>query len=536
MKAKGLIGISFAIIVLLLVTTPITASENGETYIARLLPSLARDSSALPSTLIEESNSPRIAVVKPIFTATAYSYAFYQFYSKYISSTQPFITTDLHYLNVTVKDGWGWSNRLNKFLSSFKAESAGLSLGETFALIDEIDVLNGALFNEEERVYDVVILGFTEYVTLEEYYYYKRFVETGGTLIIMDACNFLAEVKYYPPTTPGEPGYLSLVKGHGWEFNGTHAWKSVYHRWPEENRNWIGSNYWRWWTGKHYDFFQANTTHPISVYIRNSYGPETNTHYKGHEENKLENLTGTEIIGYWHFINPEEAPTDPVVAYQHRYRNGSVFHTGIMASDVIDIQEFLQAFLISAVRMGLYGEVGDWTFWEDSSFESSTKMLYENGTQIPQEGCISGVITFLVTFDTNIIARNQKPYLLSDVHVRIYHLDSNSSSESTTVAGRILRRNPLNWSIEINTCNLTDARYVFEIGCRFIFSSDELDYVDSILMVAIHEVDNIDDDVVDSTDDEILKGFYLTLGSLGTVLAFICVYIVLSSRVTPNPG
>jgi hypothetical protein len=380
-----------------------------------------------------------------------------------------------------------------------------------------------------------VILGFTEYVTLEEYYYYKRFVETGGTLIIMDACNFLAEVKYYPPTIPGEAGYLSLVKGHGWEFNGTHAWKSVYHRWPEENMNWIGSNYWKYWTGKHYDFFQANTSHPISVYIRNNYGPEATTYYRGHEENKIENLTDTEIIGYWHFINPDEAPTDPVAAYQHRYGKGSVFHTGVMASDVIDDQEFLQAFLISAVRLGLFGEVGDWIFWEDSSFQSSTKMLYENGTQVLQEGCLSGVITFLITFDTDVIARNQKLYFLSDVQARIYHPDSNSSSESANVVSWMVGADSLNWGIRIDTRNLTNARYVFEIGCRFTLSSNESDYIDSILMVTIHEVNNIDDDVVDNIDDEILNGFYLTLGSLVTVLTFISVYIVLSTRPTPNP-
>lgn len=303
----------------------------------------------------------RIAVVKPIFSATAYRDAFYTFYQRY-GWVDPgtYVTTDLNYLNVTVKDSWGHSEDLSTFLNNTRTTLPSMVFREGISYINEIDVSLGALFKGEQRAFDVVILGFTEYVTADQYVEYKRFVADGGTLILMDACNFLAEVKYYPPDVPGQPGYLSLVKGHGWEFNGTHAWKSVFHRWPEENRNWVGSNYWRFWGGFHYDSFIANTSHQISQYISDNNGEIVDTGYGAHEENKLENLTGTEIIGYWNFVNWTEAPKDPVVAYQHLYVDGSVIHTGIVASRRVDSEQFLMEFLVSAIRLGLAGEVGSW--------------------------------------------------------------------------------------------------------------------------------------------------------------------------------
>ncbi|MFX0055906.1 MAG: hypothetical protein ACFFAX_03490 [Promethearchaeota archaeon] len=301
----------------------------------------------------------RVAVVKPIFSTTAYRDAFYTFYQRY-GWVDPgtYISNDLNYLNVTVKDGWGHSEGLSEFLSHSNLQS--MIFDERITYIDEIDVIEGALFNGARLAFDILILGFTEYVTQEEYTAYKTFVAKGGLLILVDACNFLAEVKYHPPNSPDQPGYLSLVKGHGWEFNGTHAWKSVYHRWPEENRNWVGSNYWKFWGGIHYDQFIANTSHQISTYLRNNHGENIDTGYGAHEENKLENFTNTEIIGYWNFINWSEAPEDPVVAYQHWYLNGSVIHTGIVASRWIDSEQYLMEFMVSAIRLGLTGEVSDW--------------------------------------------------------------------------------------------------------------------------------------------------------------------------------
>ncbi|MHA2040307.1 MAG: hypothetical protein ACW975_00465 [Candidatus Thorarchaeota archaeon] len=522
MRTNSRLMISGAIVALLLVAVASVTIEFAGTPPPELYTNSATQSINSLDFFADSYDNPRIAVVKPIFTCTAYTNAFYDFYSKYASSTVPFITTDLELLNVTAKDGWRWSAGLARFLSSVKASTAGLSLGQSLALIDEIDVTMGALFDNDTRVYDVVILGFTEYVTQEEYNHFKRFVAIGGTLIILDACNFLAEVEYYPPTSPDEAGHLSLVKGHGWEFNGTHAWRSVYHRWPEDNRNWVGSNFWKWWTGTHYDFFQANTSHPISVYIRNNYKQNVTSRYRAHEENKLENLTNTQIIGYWHFIDPAEAPEDPVVAYQHKYGAGYVFHTGIMASDVIDDEEFLQSFLIGAVRMGLGEEVGEGSFWKDSSFQSLTSLCDENGIQIAQTDPLSGIVSFYVDFNTSIIVQNKRMYSLTSVHALISRLNSNYPIEPIAINGSIFNESSLYWHVEVNTWDLVDAEYEFKIGCRFTSVSNSSDCLDSTLLVTLHEVKNI--------PDEIKNSLYIALGSFAAILALVYVYIMHKGR------
>ena len=53
------------------------------------------------------------------------------------------------------------------------------------------------------------MLGHSEYVTHEEYYNLKKFVENGGTIILFDANTFYTEVDYDPIANK-----ISLVKGH----------------------------------------------------------------------------------------------------------------------------------------------------------------------------------------------------------------------------------------------------------------------------------------------------------------------------------
>ena len=66
-------------------------------------------------------------------------------------------------------------------------------------------------------------------MTQKEYDNLKHFVENGGTLILLDGNVFYAQVSYdkYHHT-------ITLVKGHGWAFNGKSAWKSVSERWANE--------------------------------------------------------------------------------------------------------------------------------------------------------------------------------------------------------------------------------------------------------------------------------------------------------------
>ena len=88
------------------------------------------------------------------------------------------------------------------------------------------------------NTFDVIMLGHQEYVTQQEYDNLKRFVSNGGILILLDGNIFYAEVKYDKTSDT-----ISLVKGHGWAFNGVSAWKSVEERWANETSKWVGSNY-----------------------------------------------------------------------------------------------------------------------------------------------------------------------------------------------------------------------------------------------------------------------------------------------------
>jgi hypothetical protein len=92
--------------------------------------------------------------------------------------------------------------------------------------------------NNNSNIYDVIILGHQEYVTQKEYDNLRQFVKNGGTLIILDGNIFYGEVKY-----DRNAQTVTLLKGHGWAFNGKSAWRSVSERWAKETSEWVGSNF-----------------------------------------------------------------------------------------------------------------------------------------------------------------------------------------------------------------------------------------------------------------------------------------------------
>jgi len=292
----------------------------------------------------------RVAIVKPVFTATAYSGrfggspSFYEFYDKHIDDphTQN-VTTDLNLLNVSVVDGWGWSKALGRYITSVVGDyGLGITVAQSFAVLSDIDVTVGSLFKQDgSSRFDVVVLGFTEYVTSQEYYDYQRFVASGGRLIMMDASNFVAEVKYYPETN-----HLAIVKGHGWGFDGRKVWRDVFYRWQDENANWVGSNQCCSTQNK---YTGANLTgdYPISVALEHRFGPVVFRSYTGHEENSVTNMTDTTILARW--LGPSLNPQNIIAAYLHRYINGTVVDIGVMSSDVVDQDTSVQFFLLSSI-------------------------------------------------------------------------------------------------------------------------------------------------------------------------------------------
>ncbi len=432
------------------------------------------------------STENRIAVVKPIFSATAYSNAFYTFYSKYSAvPVGEYVTTDLNLLNRTVVDEWGWSERLGAWFESDTARALHLVLGNTVTVINEIDVDQGGLFHDGERVYDVVILGFTEYVTEREYLYYKQFVASGGTLIIMDACTFLAEVTY-------SNGYLSLTKGHRWEFNGTHAWKSVRHRWYEDNMNWVGSNLWKYWAGNHYNGITVNTTNVLSDFIRSTLGENIYSSYRGHEENLLQNQTETDVIGYWNFVNASEIPEYPVAAYMHKYRDGVVIHTGIMASDVISSDEFFSVFLAASIRFGLTGEISQWAYPEPLisgyDFVESTTALYEKYGGLAM-GPLSGLAYCDINFNVteNVLRDGYRCNLISVTGELVEKVDSDHPVLHDTILQAQIVNNSC-WRIDINTFHIANGNCRLTINATWggIHSSYAVDETIEILYFNVH--------------------------------------------------
>lgn len=105
-------------------------------------------------------------------------------------------------------------------------------------MITDADVDSGGIFLKNgSNEYDVVILGYQEYVTQKEYDSFKRFVSNGGTMIIPDGNVFYAEVEYDNSTKT-----IRLVKGHGWAFKDKSACKSIDERWAKETAMGVGSN------------------------------------------------------------------------------------------------------------------------------------------------------------------------------------------------------------------------------------------------------------------------------------------------------
>src|SRR3989442_15253695 len=108
----------------------------------------------------------KIAAVEPVFTTTAYS-SFYSFYTKYASrNLNGTIRADLNLLNASIVQGWGWSDALRRFLISTTAGNQyDIILGRNLSFISEVNVSQALFRTDGTRNYDVLILGFTEYVT-----------------------------------------------------------------------------------------------------------------------------------------------------------------------------------------------------------------------------------------------------------------------------------------------------------------------------------------------------------------------------------
>jgi hypothetical protein len=265
-----------------------------------------------------------IALVKPTFTAAAYHKSFYKFYFVYSSiplHARKNITSDLNLLSSPVTNLLTRSSSASSILYLTTHLRTPLPESNTHVLTDE-DVDAGSIFfvNGSNK-YDVLILGHQEYVTQQEYDNLKRFVANGGTMILLDGNVFYAQVKYDRSTHT-----LTLVKGHGWAYNGKSAWKSVRERWANETSEWVGSNYL---------CFSCKAAFPNNPF-----------HYSHHEEQYLTNPNDLILLNYNASVPKEQDITpDPVIAtYELNYQKGKVIALSIYSDDIMTNTKFTKYF------------------------------------------------------------------------------------------------------------------------------------------------------------------------------------------------
>lgn len=265
-----------------------------------------------------------IAFIKPTFTAAAYNSAFYKFYFLFIhASARTNITTHLNLLSSKIPKQLTPSSSAST-LSFLPRHLKTLLPHSNIDVLTDADVDNGSPIFIKNGItsnrYDILIVGHEEYVTQKEYDNLKQFVANGGTLIVLDGNPFFAQIKYNSNTD-----IVTLVKGHGWAFNGKSAWKSVNERWKKETSQWLGSNYL---------CYLCKIT-----FLNNPFG------YKHHEEQYLTNPNDKILMNYNAVVMSTKKYHPPVArpviaTYKLNYQKGKVMVLGIYSDDVISNSNF----------------------------------------------------------------------------------------------------------------------------------------------------------------------------------------------------
>jgi hypothetical protein len=290
-----------------------------------------------------------IAFIKPSFTAAAYDNSFYDFYTLYKNTPAgKSVTTNLNLLTSKVSSQTTDSSSSALAMLYLSKNIKSLLPGSNTAILSDADVDGGNIFTAKNKSnkYDILIIGHQEYVTQQEYDNLKRFVASGGTMIVLDGNIFYAEVKY-----DRNKETVTLVKGHGWAFNGMYALKSVAERWKDETSQWVGSNYLCYRCGITFD------NDPFE--------------YKQHEEQYITNHKDRILFNY-NALMPKQlkllsAPPSSssstttaaeqgkhiIATYELSYQRGKVIVIGIYSDDIITNSKFDKYFYTLLLRYAL---------------------------------------------------------------------------------------------------------------------------------------------------------------------------------------
>ena len=128
------------------------------------------------------------------------------------------------------------------------------------------------------------------------------------------------EVKYDEITDK-----ITLVKGHGWAFDGKSAWKSIAERWEDETSQWVGSNY--------------LCCYGDDIIFRN------NPFDAKHDEEQYVTNPNVKILLDYNATENEPNPRKFVVAtYEIDYGKGKVLTLGLYTDDLKGNQRFWRFF------------------------------------------------------------------------------------------------------------------------------------------------------------------------------------------------
>jgi parallel beta-helix repeat protein len=277
----------------------------------------------------------RVALVEPTFTYAAYrSGGFYNFYQKYslidTKSNNKTITTNLNLLkNRPIPHGpfpyFSHPRYLDiPYYDYFQMVQNHVKKDPFVTHFTDVDVHRGKIFQPGgSNAYDVLFLFHNEYETQAEYNNLRQFVSNGGTIVFTEGNVLTAEVSYDKANDS-----ITLVRGHYWKLDSKGATPSVSERWLDENREWMGSN-----------FFDVPSYQKVK--FRNN--PFNYTH---NEEQYVTNPEAKIMIDYKVYNIPGKYSyrNATVATYQMNYLVGKVINLGIWGHVVDDNKAFLNYF------------------------------------------------------------------------------------------------------------------------------------------------------------------------------------------------
>lgn len=264
-----------------------------------------------------ESIKMNIAFVLPTFTMAAYDNSFYNFFRLHSDiKKDEFVSTNIDLLSNTVPTGMAaMNNHKSNGLHKLKDHLSSLLPLSNFEFLDDKMVHDGMIFGsqQQQNIYDIIILSHSEYVTQQEYTNLKRFVQNGGILFLLDSNTFYAEIEYDKVNNE-----ITFIKGHYWGSDGEKAWRDVKERWAEETTEWVGSNF--------------GCSSCIINFDNNPFS------YGHHEENYITNPNVKILLDY-----QAKSEFDYLIAaHELPFGKGKVIGLGIFGTDVVHNDNFLK--------------------------------------------------------------------------------------------------------------------------------------------------------------------------------------------------